>query len=607
MDRSLLSLIMILALVATVAQAVAAPTEPATTQADAPPATQAQSAAEEPAAEESVSVVMMALNVVGGLGLFLLGMKYMSEGLQAIAGNRLRKMIGAVTTNRLMATGVGTGVTMLVQSSSVTTVMVVGFVNAGFMTLAQAIGVIMGANIGTTITGWILVLNIGAYGLPIAGISALVYRFTRKDKVRYIAMALMGIGLIFFGLELMKNGFSPIRGMPEFKAWFHKFQADTYFGVLKCALVGCMLTMIVQSSSATLGITIGLATTGVIPFQTAAALVLGENIGTTITAWLASLGTTTNAKRAAYAHVVFNLIGVAWITALFAPYLGLLRHLGFAPQTAGAAVGNEVRMTAAIAAVHTGVNVANTLLFLPFTSILARGLTRLFPDREFQEEPHLTLLDDRLVATPSIGIEQSRRELIRMSEQIDKMLQRVRQAVAGEQLSESEVNKIFHKEEVLDIMQKEVTIFLTGLLSSSVARSTADEARRIIRMADEYESVSDYVANIMKLILRHQKAGLAFGRDDRESLLKLHDEVGAYVDMVAQGCAANHPEIVSKAHSRGDGITHLVRDLRSTHLSGVSETPVNPLTTVIYIDMLNAYRRVKDHAMNVAEALAGQK
>ena len=253
---------------------------------------------------DTMLLAKMAFDVVAGLGVFLLGMKYMSEGLQTIAGRRLRTMIGAATSNRFMGMAVGTGVTCLVQSSSVTTVMVVGFVNAGFMTLTQAIGVIMGANIGTTITGWIIALKIGKYGLPIMGVAALVFAFAKKDRLKFLAMAVMGVGMVFFGLELMKNGFKPIRGMEEFESWFSVFQANSYFGVLKCAAVGCILTMVVQSSSATLGITIGLASTGVIPFHTAAALVLGENIGTTITAYLASIGTTTNAKRAAYAHVV---------------------------------------------------------------------------------------------------------------------------------------------------------------------------------------------------------------------------------------------------------------------------------------------------------------
>ncbi len=555
-------------------------------------------------------LIEMILNVIGGLGLFLLGMKYMSEGLQTIAGSRLRRMIGAVTSNRLMAIAVGTGVTCLVQSSSVTSVMVVGFVNAGFMTLTQAIGVIMGANIGTTITGWILALQIGKYGLPILGAAALVFRFTRKERLRFAAMVVMGIGMIFFGLELMKDGFAPIRKMPEFLDWFAKFRAVTYFGVLKCAAVGCILTMVVQSSSATLGITIGLASTGVIPFETAAALVLGENIGTTITAYLASLGATTNAKRAAYAHVVFNVLGVLWITALFAPYIALVKQvLGVDPSAMVLVDGQETypNITAAIAAVHTGFNVANVVIFIPFIGLMARFLVRIVPDRKYREEPHLTMLDDRLINTPVIGIEQSRKELIRMADTVRKMLDQVRRAVSGEQLDEKAVRKIFHKEEVMDIMQKEVTVFLTGLLASSVTLDVADEARRILRMADEYESVSDYAANIMKLLLRHEKAGLVFRQEDRDALVGLHDEVVGYVRMVDEACAENHPEVVSKAHTRGDGITHMIRDLRAAHLAEVAETRPDPLTTVIYIDMLNAYRRVKDHAMNVAEALAGEK
>ncbi|HHK42401.1 MAG TPA: Na/Pi cotransporter family protein, partial [Planctomycetaceae bacterium] len=222
-------------------------------------------------------------------------MKNISDGLQAVAGNRLRRMISLVTDNRLLAVGVGTLVTMIVQSSSITTVLVVGLVNSGFMSLTQAIGVVFGANIGTTITGWVLVLKIGKYGLPLAGASAFGYLFISRDRLRYLCMGAMGVGMVFFGLELMKDGFSIIKDLPAFEQWFERFTADSYIGVLKCAAIGCILTFIVQSSSATLGITIGLAQIGVIPFQTAAALVLGENIGTTITAWLASFGTSPNA------------------------------------------------------------------------------------------------------------------------------------------------------------------------------------------------------------------------------------------------------------------------------------------------------------------------
>jgi len=269
----------------------------------------------------------LALEIIGGLGIFLLGMKHMSDGMQAVAGTSLRRLIGAVTNNRFFATIVGVLVTCVVQSSSITTVMVIGFVNSGVMQLGQAIGVIMGANIGTTITGWILVLKIGKYGLPLLGGSAFFYLFSRGDRWRYWAMATMGVGMVFFGLEVMKDACSIIKETPAFEAWFQRFNADTYFGVLGCAAAGCVLTVLVQSSSATLGITISLAVQGVISYETAAALVLGENIGTTITAFLASLGATTNARRAAYFHVIFNIIGVFWITLIFGWYIDLIQSL----------------------------------------------------------------------------------------------------------------------------------------------------------------------------------------------------------------------------------------------------------------------------------------
>ena len=282
------------------------------------------------------SITNMIFSVAGGLGIFLLGMKNMSEGMQAIAGDRMRKLINAVTNNRFIACGVGIFVTSMIQSSSVTTVMVVGMVNAGLMNLMQAIGVILGADIGTTITAWILALKIGKYGLSIIGASAFFFLFSKRDRVRFTAMLVLGLGMIFFGLELMKNGFSPLKELPEFEAWFSRFSPTNTLGVIKCCLAGAILTAIVQSSSATIGITIGLASTGVIDYPTAAALVLGENIGTTVTAFLASLGTSTNAKRAAYAHILIKVIAVSCMIPFFSIYthfveMGVERFTGYAP------------------------------------------------------------------------------------------------------------------------------------------------------------------------------------------------------------------------------------------------------------------------------------
>ncbi len=550
------------------------------------------------------------MTVIGGLGIFLLGMKNMSEGLQAIAGGGLRRMISAVTDNRIMAVGVGTLVTTLVQSSSITTVMVVGFVNSGFMNLSQAIGVIMGANIGTTITGWILALKIGKYGLPLLGLGAFGYLFVRKDRVRYLALAIMGLGMVFFGLELMKNGFSVIKELPDFEAWFARFDASTYFGVLKCAAVGCLLTFIVQSSSATLGITISLAAIGVIPFETAAALVLGENVGTTITAWLASLGATTNARRAAYFHVVFNILGVLWVTALFGkvfiPAVNQMLDLAFIQRLAGVDAAG-VNVTVKIAAVHTTFNVINTLLFFPFASMLGRLLERIIPQRDVKERPHLTSLDIRMLETPVIAIEQSRVEVLRMADGCNKMMDWLAELTPQDEPNQKLVQKLFHREEVLDAIQDEMVSFLTDMLAANLPHNVIDEARRQLRMADEYESISDYITTILKFHLKLINQGHQFTDGMKTQLAELHVIVSDYVKLVTEGYEQRAAEVITKAKTAGSEINHRVRTLRDDHLQRLTDKKVEPHVNVAFTSTLNSYRRVSDHTLNVAESLAGMK
>jgi len=555
---------------------------------------------------------LLLFTVVGGLGIFLLGMKNMSEGLQAVAGGGLRRMISKVTDNRLMAVGVGAIVTMFVQSSSITTVMVVGFVNSGFMNLSQAIGVIMGANIGTTITGWILTLKIGKYGLPILGAAAFSYLFARKDRMRYTALAVMGLGMVFFGLDLMKNGFSVVKELPAFEAWFARFDAHTYLGVLKCASVGCVLTFIVQSSSATLGITIGLASIGVIPFETAAALVLGENIGTTITAWLASLGATTNARRAAYFHVLFNVLGVIWITAIFPFYINFvngLLDLGAIRWLAGVDKDtvDAVSVTVKIATVHTCFNVANTVLFFPFAGILGRMLERLVPQKVAKEKPHLTSLDIRMLETPVIAIEQSRVEVLRMAEGCEKMMQWITDLTSQQEPDQTLVQKLFHREEVLDNVQDEIVAFLSDLLASNLPHEVIDEGRRQLRVADEYESISDYIASILKFHLKLRNQGHTFDEQQVKQLSDLHSLVQNYLKLVADGYTQRSPEVITKAHSINDEIKHRVRTLRDDHLRALTEKKIEPYVNVAFTSTLNSYVRVSDHTLNVAEALAGVK
>ena len=540
-------------------------------------------------------ILQLTFGLVGGLGLFLLGMKNMSEGMQAVAGSGLRRMIAAATTHRILATLVGVLVTCVIQSSSITTVMVVGFVNSSLMTLTQAIGVIMGANIGTTITGWILVLKVGKYGLPLLGASAFVYLFAKGDRWRYWAMFFMGVGMVFFGLELMKDACKVIRETPEFEVWFHRFQADNYWGVLKCALAGCVLTMMVQSSSATLGITITLATTGVIEYRTAAALVLGENIGTTITALLASLGATTNARRAAYFHVIFNMLGVFWITLLFPWYVDFIQSI----------VTKDV--TAQIATTHSIFNIVNTLIFLPFVPTFARLLDRIVPGKELKEKPHLTDLDIRMLETPTLAVEQSRNEVVKMGEGCLKMLGWLAELIE-QPAHDSELSKrLKHRENVLDNVQDEVSHFATHLLSGNVPHAVAEECRQQIRLADEFESISDYIDTIHRFDSKLRRADLQFTELQREEIRNLHALVVEHLRGVHQAYIDDNADAVRKLDPISTEIRKTVKRLRTERLEEISTQKVAPQVSIAHLNVLNAYRRIRDHVQNVADVVAGEK
>jgi phosphate:Na+ symporter len=554
--------------------------------------------------------VKMIFGIIGGLGIFLLGMKNMSEGMQAVAGDRMRKLINAVTNNRLIACGVGIAITSLIQSSSVTTVMVVGMVNASLMNLTQAIGVILGADIGTTITGWILVLEIAKYGLPILGISAFFFLFSKNERIRYTAMMMLGLGMVFFGLAQMKEGFSPLRDMPEFINWFSKFSPDTYFGVLRCCLIGTIVTAIVQSSSATLGITMGLVGAGVINFETAAALVLGENIGTTITACLASLGASTNAKRASAAHVIIKVIGVAWITAIFPFYIGFIKNIIGVDPTVMVMTNGVPTFTHAmkgIALSHTCFNIVNVILLMPFTTLLAKVLCRLMPDKKYKEVSHLKFLDVRMLDTPAMSIEQSKKEIVRMSQDTEGMLAQLKYVLIRDERDEKVERKIFRLEEDLDIVQKEIVEFLSNLLSGNVPHTVMNKGRMQLRMADEYESISDYITIILKLNLKMRKSGMQMPENAKRDIAELHNQIEKYITFINGSVKEDDIKILPKASTWGANITRLMKEYRSNHLERVEAGQTSPLQSLIITDILNSYRRVKDHAFNIVEVLTGEK
>jgi len=541
----------------------------------------------------------MFTEVLGGLCIFLLGMKYMSEGMQAIAGNRLRRMIQVVTSNRLKACATGAMVTSVVQSSSVTSVMVIGMVSAGLMTLTQAIGVVLGADIGTTITAWIVSINVIDYGLLILGLSGFFYLFAKRERVQFTAMTFMGIGMVFFGLCLMKNGLHPLRDQPEVLAWFSKFSPDTLSGRMKCILVGALVTAVVQSSSATVAITITLARNELIGFDTAVALVLGENIGTTITAYLASLGATASAKCVAYGHILIKVIGVSAMISLFPFYIRFLEQI----------MSIDLDIAKKIAVAHTVFNVLLVVCFLPLVTPFVVLLKKLVPEKCEQEEPRLTYLDLRMLDTPAISIQQSSNEILRMGDEVIDMLNRLRQCVGqpNDARDHAKEQAIFEKEKLLDVMQKEIMEFLGDLLTGTIPHDIMDEARQQLRIADEYESISDYITTILKLRLKGLNSNLPLTKEDKKDILALHDQTAEYIRMVNLAVRQGNLDILPKANSLGETITYTMKEARRSHIRRVEEKQTPPLACLIMVDMLQSYRRIKDHTLNIAETLAGEK
>ncbi|HOP29235.1 MAG TPA: Na/Pi cotransporter family protein [Spirochaetota bacterium] len=559
---------------------------------------------------ETSLIISISFKVLGGLAIFLLGMNYMSGGIQAVAGTKLRQLISAVTNNRLMALGVGFSVTALIQSSSATSVIVVGFVNSGVMTLVQAIGVILGADIGTTVTGWILVLNIGEFGLPLIGIFGIMYLFARKDNTRYLAMMIMGLGMIFFGLELMKLGFKPLREVEAFLNLFHAFRPGNFTGLIACAMTGAFITGIVQSSSASVGIVMGMASTGIMTFDTAVALVMGMNVGTTVTALLASLGATTNAKRAAYAHTLIKVIGLLWVLPLFPFFLKIIPIImGEDPGTIRLVNGVESYpyIIQGIAIAHTMFNVINVLLHLPFVHQLALFLEKIVPASPSEVPSKVTKLDIRMLTTPVIVIEQSRREIINMGNILLEMLEDLSAVIKEGFENEKSIKSVFKREEDLDLMQKEISAFLVDIISMDLPHAQVVEAQTQLRIVDEYESISDYIANIMKLLLKLRDNSLKLTDVKKKEIIELHVHITDYFKNINDSIRYRSRLDSPSVYAEGKSITHHFRELRTKHLQRLSGKKVDPLMSVSYMNMLNSYRRIRDHIMNVAEAIIGEK
>jgi phosphate:Na+ symporter len=540
----------------------------------------------------------MAFYVVGGLGLFLFGMRTMSDALRRVAGDRMRRVLRLLTHNVVVSVLAGMGITCLIQSSSATTVMVVGFVNAGLLTLKQAIGVIMGANIGTTITAWLVsmvgllkALKITNYALPAIGIGFGISAVA-KGKGRHWGSALLGFGLLFFGLSLLKDAFDPIGQSERARALIETMARHPLLGML----TGMALTMVVQSSSATIAILQLLALSGAIPFEQAIPIVLGDNIGTTITAQIASLGTNTSARRAAWAHTMFNVMGVCIVLPFYRPFSHFIEFLYPGALT-------QTTIMAHIALSHTVFNVVNTLIWMPMAGVLAAVVTRLVPGPADVVQVEPQYLEEHLVATPSIALEQARREVVRM---MNLAASAVRDASSAffDSLP-GELKLVGQKEDAIDNLQNQITQYLIRVSRESLGPKESNELPVLLHSVNDIERIGDHAVNLMEAAQRRIESRLAFSDAALQELTLMREEVDRMCDTVGQALENSDEAAARAAFTSEDRLNAMQREFRQNHLTRLSMGDCNFYSGLTFVDCLYYYEKIGDHLTNIAQAVLG--
>ena len=550
------------------------------------------------------------ITTLGGLGMFILGMKMMTEGLQMSAGKRIKAILSAVSSNRFLGCLTGTVVTAMVQSSSATTVMLIGFVTAGLMTLQQAVGMILGANIGTTVTAQLIAFKLEALALPAIAVGVVLKYFTQQKKTRYIGEVILGFGMLFYGMTVMKHGLSPIKTDPAFLNFFTRFDPSSVGGLLLCVVVGAGLTIMVQSSSATIGLTMTLASQGLLTFPGAMALVLGENIGTTITAELATIGSNNiNAHRAARAHTMFNVIGVSLMLCVFPFFVDLVEVVsqGLGAGPVDQVVGDDlVNMGRYIANGHTLFNVINASFFLLVLPWLIKVAILLSPKEE-EEVDYFRLpnFGDRLIDTPIAAIVETRSEILRMAETARYTFRKT-----VKRLKDRDYKKLAKWRKVenhLDDMQREILAYLTRIYQGDVSESEAKEISSLMRMTNNIERIGDSVENIAQTIEDMIEGNLSFTDMAMTDLYALVDKVVEFMDLNTTAMRQRPANFMIQADKLENAIDAMREKFRDDHVQRLRSCECGIDQGLLYVSLLTNLEKIGDYLFNIAEAVAGKK
>ena len=551
-------------------------------------------------------MISTTLNILGSLGIFLFGMKVMSEGIQKTAGNRLRSILAYMTQNRF--TGVITGfiTTCLVQSSSATTVMVISFVNAGLLTLTESIGIIMGANIGTTITGWMVAIlgfkfKITTIALPSIGIG-LPLIFSKVIKRKNLGEIFVGFGLLFLGLKFLKESVPDIKNNPEVLEFLKSYTDLGMVSVLIFVVVGVFLTIIVQSSSAAMTITITMAFKGWIDFPTAAALVLGENIGTTITAYLASLGGNYHAKRASRAHMIFNLLGVTWMLISFSIFVPFIDYL----VPGDSSDPNNIPIH--LSMFHTVFNIINVGLliwFVPQIASIVKKMIKPSKNEKLEDEYTLEYFSTGVQPVPEIAIIEAKKEVIKMSDMMTEMLNLFHETFKNNKNIENALSKARKLEDRSDQMQEQISTYLAECTKHELSLGSSKEAAAMMRITNELESIGDSSLNLF-LQIERLKGKIKFTDEMNNQIIKCYDMVlkfiewnNSFISNNIKSMSEEELKISIKYENEIDDIRNQLIDSSRERLS----KGLNPKAELLFTDVIKHLEHVGDYSLNISQAL----
>lgn len=573
-----------------------------------------------------MSSVLAILNLLGGMAIFLFGMKIMSDGLQKVSGDKMRQILSIATANRFAATLSGALVTSIIQASGATTVMVVGFTSAGLLTLYQALGVIFGANIGTTLTAWIVSLfgfkfQISLFALPVIAVGFFVQFIPRAITIRRIGETMVGFGLLFLGLDIMKGAIpADFAQNPLVVEWISKFRPDNIFNLFILIFSGSLLTILLQSSSAVMAMTLTCAAAGIIDFSTSCALVLGENIGTTITANLAAIGASKDARRAALGHFLFNMIGVVWVVCIFKYFVHFIDWMiPGSPYTKETAVLTAV-LPYHISAFHSAFNVINTLVMLPFLKQLAKLTFVLIPrtKREEKKEHDLVFVSTKFSQTPELALIAVRKEIERMMSFVTKMTDKLIHAVKidDEKMFERLIEDVKEAEKTTDVLEHKINLHLTTLTHGNLSRHAVAQAFLLFDVINSIERMGDCGEKVAR-ILEKFHATHPFSEkdvDDLEEIAKLTKDITKRTRHILLDFTQPTKQWQMQAQQTfklaiKDEIAlntmrkQLLRDRRERIVTGGEEATPDSITA--YADILNNFERIGDYAMRVNENILG--